>query len=409
MNRPWIRLALGAALACTPCLAQRSALEPPDLGRYLRWGPLRARPGFQVSNLGYDDNIFSSNVDPVGDYTATWAPRLDGLLLLGDRAFLEFEGKLEYTTYLEYRSQNFLNERGQARLTLPYRRMGVYVDGLLNRIQERPLDAEDIRVDRAEDGYGAGVILAPGWRTEIEIGGARERLRYSDPDADPDQTVTVGDRLDRTENLRTLEVRYGVFGRTRLTLDAHTSRIDFRSPVSANRQSRGWGIVPGIDFGEGGPLAGAFRVGRMRIDAEDPVQPDFDDIVARAEVRYRLGPRTTLRLDGEREPDYTLSSTGVFYIATRARLRAVRYLNRIVGVEAGASRGTLEFPVSAGVFEREDRLQTYEVGLRFRLAQNSLGRRIEYSLRLERYRRDSNDDAFDRSRTRWGVNAIVGF
>jgi hypothetical protein len=126
-------------------------------------------------------------------------------------------------------------------------------------------------------------------------------------------------------------------------------------------------------------------------------------------VAYRVGARTTLRLDGLREPGFTISTAGAFYVNTRVRLRAIHYLTRIVGIEAGGSRGTIDFPVASGSFEREDRIGTYEAGVRFRLAEDSLGRRIEYSLRLQRYRRNSNDDRQDRTRTGVGVNAVVGF
>ena len=71
MIKKWTICLTALGLGCLPCLAQ-SALEPPDLSRYVRWGVLRARPGFTVSNFGYDDNIFVSTKDEVGDYLATW-------------------------------------------------------------------------------------------------------------------------------------------------------------------------------------------------------------------------------------------------------------------------------------------------------------------------------------------------
>ena len=73
-----------------------SKLEPPDLGRYLRWGPLRVRPGFQIKNLGYDDNILLDNEERISDYTVTLAPKGDGLVLFGDRAFLTFQEEADY-------------------------------------------------------------------------------------------------------------------------------------------------------------------------------------------------------------------------------------------------------------------------------------------------------------------------
>ena len=387
MNRPWIRMALIAALGYAPCFAQQSALEPPELGRYVRWGPLRARPGFEISNVGYDDNIFASNANKVGDYVATLSPKLDGLVLFGDRAFLTFTEKLEYTAYLDNSDQNFTNQRGAARTTFPLRRKGFFIDGLLNRVKERPVDQQDIRVDRDEDGLGVGLILAPGWRTEIEIGRSHQTWSYFDEDADPNAVVTIGDRLDRSADRNTLEVRYRILGRTRLTMNAHVDTIEFDSAVSSDRDSRGWGAIPGVDFGEGGRLTGSVRVGWTEINADDPTQADFDDVVGEAELAYRPRSRITLRLDASREPGFTVSSNSIFYLDTRVRLRAVYYLTRIVGIESGGSRGKLEFPGASGAFEREDDVNTYEVGLRFRLAENSLGRRVEYSLQFQRYRR----------------------
>ena len=110
-----------------------------------------------------------------------------------------------------------------------------------------------------------------------------------------------------------------------------------------------------------------------------------------------------------REPGFTISSAGAFYLNTTVRLSGVYYLNRLVGIEAAGTRGRIEFPDAGAAVERRDDLTGYEGGLRLRLAENSLGRRVEYSLRLQRSRRDSNFDSQDRSRTTFGLNAVVGF
>ena len=408
MNR-WIRSSLVAALACAPCLAQQGALEPPPLERYLRWGPLRVRPGLELRNFGYDDNIFADNTDEVGDYTATLAPKVDGLVLFSHRAFMTFEQKLRYTTYADNSDQNFTDYLGQARATFPLQGMGFFVDGLYSRSKERPVDQQDIRADRDEDGLGYGVILQPGWRTELELGRSHKKWRYTDPDAAPGAPLTIGDRLDRTEVSHALEVRYRILGRTRLTLAVHVDTIDFESLVSSGRDSREWALLPGVVFGEGGSLTGSVRVGWTEIDADSPAAADFDDLVGRVQLALRPSSRWNLRLNGVREPGFTVSGDGIFYLNTETRVTGVYYLNRIVGVETGGSLGTLEFPDSSTATERKDRVSSYQGGLRFRLAENSMGRRIEYSLTVRRWRRDSSDDAQDRSRTTLGLGAVVGF
>ena len=155
MSRTWTCLLLTAALGALPCAAQ-TALEPPDLGDYLRWGAFRVRPGFVLSELGYDNNIFRTAVDPVGDYTGTLSPRVEALVLFGDRAFLTYRGVLGYTAYVNHSEQNFANLRNASRLTFPFRRTGLFIEGQLNHLEQRPIDIEQIRTDQNQDGLGAG-------------------------------------------------------------------------------------------------------------------------------------------------------------------------------------------------------------------------------------------------------------
>ena len=395
-------------LGCLPCLAQ-SALEPPDLARYVRWGALRVRPGFKVSNFGHQDNIFASNTNEVGDYLATWSPRIEGLVMLGDRAFVTIEERLDYTTYLENTDQNFLDQRGSARATFPLRQTGFFVEGVLNRVKERPVDQLDIRRDRDEDGLGFGVILVPGWRTEIEIGSSWTDLSYFDADADPAADPTISEQLDRDEISNTIELRYQVLGRTRVTLDAYVDTIDFASPKSDRPDAAGWGAMPGIDFGEGGQLSGSARVGWAEIDADDPAFADFADVVGRAELAYRPNPQLTFRLNSVREPGFTVGGDSIYFLNTRTALRGVYYFNRLLGVESGGSVARLTFPDSEGNSSRVDTTDAYEVGLRIRLAENAVGRRMEFSLRMQHYRRQSTIESQNRSLTTVGFGVDLGF
>ncbi len=405
MIKKWTICLIALGLGCLPCLAQ-SALDPPDLARYVRWGVLRVRPGFEVSNLGYETNIFLSNENEVGDYVATWSPKIEGLVLFGDRAFLTLKERLDYKTYLEHTDQNYLDQRGSARVTFPLRRTGFYVEGVLNRIQERPVDQLDTRRERDENGLGFGVIFVAGWRTEIEVGSSWTDLSFSDAD---DVESTISERLNREEFSNTFKLGYRVMGRTRLTMEAYVDTIDFASLESSRQDARGWGAMPGINFGEGGQLSGSARVGWAEINADDPAFADFADVVGRAKLAYRPNTQLTFRLDGVREPGFTLSGNSIYYLDTRVALRAVYYLNRIFGVDAGGSVGRLTFPDSQGDNSRVDTTDAYEAGLRFRLSEDSVGRRVEYSLRMRHYRRESTLEGQNRSGTTLGFGAELGF
>jgi len=394
-------------LVCGPGVEaqERSKLEPPELSRYLRWGPLRARPGFRVTNFGWDDNIFASNANKVGDFTATLAPQLDGLVLLGSRAFLEFRESLEYTLYFDNDVQNFLNQRGSARVTLPFTRFGVFGDVALNQVRERPVDREDIRPKRNEDLLGFGAILELGWRTEIEASISGVQFDYSDPDF-PD----IGARLDRKETRQTISAGYRVRGRTRITLDAAFKEIDFDRAVERNSDE--WNLLGGLEFGEGGPLTGTARVGWAKIDAKDPVLSDLSELIGDVELVYRLNSRTSVQLTGRRAPGFAIFQNQTYFLDTSYSLRGIRYLNRLIGVEAALRTGSLSFPadrLGTSEIARRDDVEGFDAGVRLRLAQNSLGRRIEYSLRIARDERRSNFDSVDRSQTRLAIDAVLGF
>ena len=163
-------------------------LEPPDLSEYVRWGPLRARPGVNISNLGYDDNVFfaSGTQAPQGDYRITLGGTLEGLMLFGHRAFLEFDAGLNYTLYQTYGrtttgtddegepfeipSQNYANGLLTSRVTFPFRGgWGVFADLDLTQVENRPTSEFNTRVKQRMNLFGFGFIVELGWRTYIEF------------------------------------------------------------------------------------------------------------------------------------------------------------------------------------------------------------------------------------------------
>jgi hypothetical protein len=382
-------------------------LEPPDLGQYLRWGPVRVRPTFAFSNLGYDDNIFyRTGTEPKqGDYTARLSPSVSGLTLFGHRAFLTFEEKLEYTMYAKFGSQSYLNQLGQARVTFPFQRMGVFVEGAFNQTKERPEDVQDVRADRREARLGAGVIFRIGWRSDVELGHVRTDWTHSDPDfGSIDSSFTIGQLLNRVDEGQRLRARYRVTGQTRLVLEASSKTSTFDDP-SLNRDSRETRITPGIDFGQGGRLSGSLRAGWARLDSSSPLLSDFSGGVWDSRIAYRLSSGTTIQAGGRRQVAFALYFGNQFYLNSTYELRAIHFVNRAIGLEAGASRGRLTFPDST----RRDRIGNYDVGVRLRLKENDMGRKIEYSLRYTWLRQDSTVDVLDQSRAVVGFGAVVGY
>ena len=176
-----------------------------------------------------------------------------------------------------------------------------------------------------------------------------------------------------------------------------------------NRDTTEWRLLGGLRFGEGGPLLGQFSVGWDNIDAVDPLLQDLATVVGQANLAYRLNSRTRFILSGERLPGFALYGANSYYLLSEVGLRAVYYFTRIVGIEAAVHGGILSFPDDPNLLDREDQLRRYELGVRFRMMQNSMGRRVEYSLTVRHYQRTSTLDNFDRTATKIGLNAVLGF
>jgi hypothetical protein len=84
----------------------------------------------------------------------------------------------------------------------------------------------------------------------------------------------------------------------------------------------------------------------------------------------------------------------------------IQYFNRILGAEAGAGRGRLSFPAPE---VRVDRTVQFDAGLRLRLSETDLGRKVEYSLKVTHWTQTSSVPNNDISRTTFGFNAIIGY
>lgn len=391
-----------------PIAAQETPLEPPDLGRFVRWGPVRVRPSLVLQNLGYDDNVFYRTGDQPteGDWFVTLSPRVAGVALFGDSAFLTFDGRLDYTAYASTSELNFTNTFLGGRLTVPFDTFGFYLDLGHDRTQDRPIDLEDARPIRTNDRLGFGGIVKLGWRIDAEIGVLRSDWRNTDENFLSAEGFTVGDLLDRDEEGTRAKFRYRVRDRLRVTLETQRKTYDFLNDdpriARDGKESR---FLPGVEFAEGGRLTGSFRYGHARLDLEREGLTDYSGPVGEAKLAWRPGAQTTVRLEALRDATYSIYESNQIYLRKAYDLRVVRYFNRLIGVEAGWRPGKLIFPDQT----REDDLNDVDVGVKLRLSENALGRRVEYTLRWTRYRRDSTLDNFDQSRSVLGIGAVVGY
>jgi hypothetical protein len=106
-------------------------------------------------------------------------------------------------------------------------------------------------------------------------------------------------------------------------------------------------------------------------------------------------------------PAFSFYSDATFLLQRTLGIGGVYYLVGPIGLEAGARIGQLTFPQSGT--DRVDDLAEYLVGVRLRMSENTIGRKVEYALQWIHRRADSNIDALDRTRTTFGFGAVYGF
>ncbi len=111
----------------------------------------------------------------------------------------------------------------------------------------------------------------------------------------------------------------------------------------------------------------------------------------------------------ERTPGFAVSGANTYYLDTHGSIRTVHYFTSLFGGELTVRLGQLDFPEATTGTTRHDDISHYEMGVRMRLLNAADGRRVEYSLTVGRYRRDSNIEGFDQEKTTFGFGAVLGF
>ena len=278
--------------------------------------------------------------------------------------------------------------------------MGFYVDGALNHTKDRPADQLAVRNDVRERRLGAGILLKLGWRADGEVGVVRSSFAYSNP-----ENPQAAQDLNRDESGARALARYLVFGRTRITLEISEKNITFetREDLQETRERR---VLPGVDFGIGGRLSGTARWGWAKLDTITPSDSVVSGAVGEARIAYRVGGGTTIQVGGRRDVGFSIYEGNRYFVNTVYDVRWIQYLSRLFGVEAGVARSLVGF---AAPETRSDRTRQYDAGMRLRLSENDLGRKVEYSFKVGRWTLSSTTPGFDQSRTVVGIGAVIGY
>jgi len=390
----------GAIAAADPAA---DPLSPPPLDRYLRWGPIRARPGVALVDVGWDGNVFRSS-QTTGDYRGTLAPRLDALVLFGRTAFVTADLEARYTAYASYSELNYLDLLGESRVTVPFGRVGAYAEFERTRVRETPADLDDVRPRRDRFRRETGALFRASAKTVVEAGVSVTDDTTRDDDFGRTD-IDVGDLLDRRESYAHLRARYRATGRSTVSVEVLDGKVRFDTPnvvgePGYDRDARETRVLPAVHLAAGGPLSGDVRIGWARIDYRGALIADFSGVVGEADLAYRFASRWTARVGGDRDIGFSVSTDNAVFVRTRARLGVEARILRWLSAEGAHEFGTLRIDQA----DRKDDLRRTFGGVGVRLP----GAPGLYRVRVGRESRESNLEGLDRSRTFVTVTVDLG-
>ncbi len=297
-------------------------------------GPVRFLPGFDVSNAGYNSNVFGHPQNPVGDWTAT--------VNVGSKLIVPFGGKFYfladffpgYTWYATY--TDLSNFSGTA---------GGSFAGFFNRLSfevgARATEAIVVQTSEvqaptlAKTGHAfakVDVDLSSGFALFVDAEGAQVR--------ESQQGVPIPDRsfvqrYNRTDEAIAGGVRYAAGSGWTIAPEVQYTTTRFvLSPEERNNTSLGY--LLGVSFNR--PrfylnLVGGYREGRPY---QGSAFPDYATPVGSYFVSYFIRPWLEVRSFGARRVAYSIDFVNPYYfgmgvggalniqVASRVLLKVIR-------------------------------------------------------------------------------------
>ena len=367
-----------------PRTAEPGVLLDQATTKGLSIGPFNLNSGLTLGET-YDDNIFATPSNRVGDLITTISPFVD---LRSDwtRNMLNFRAGGDFGRYANHSSENYndywVGSDGRFDVTKGLNFFGGASFAHLHESRESPDNSNGTLPTTYDDLQSHLGVETTFGRFFARFGGTFEKLNYNDVPA----SAGFINNDDRDRNV------YGVGGRTGMNLGddyqvflqaTHNWREYRLQPddFGFDRNSSGNEVAIGVAKAGPGPFTGEVYVGYLNQNYVDPSLgnvsvPDFG-----GELTYRLSPVTRLTAfvsRSVRESD--LAGIGS-YLDTTGGMRLDHDLQRDLHLHLRASYTTDDFTGST----RRDEVASFAAGVRyFFLPQTFIGFEYQYQ------RRDSN-------------------
>jgi hypothetical protein len=397
-------------------VAQDAATDPFATAR-LRIGPFAATPSIALNNLGFDTNVFNSWNDPQGDFTFTATPAADAWLRLG-KGRLSIHASVGYVYFAKYTTERGFNTDDNARLELPLTHFRPYAGFSYLNIRDRPGYEVDQRVRRSETGILGGVDVPFSRKTTCGLAYRTAKTVYAQGEQFSDTFLAY--QLNRRTNVATARLRYALTPLTTVVLDAESVRERFE--YASGRDSNGFRIMPGVEFGKFALINGSARVGFRNLKMLTPGMPDYAGVVAAVNLGYTLMGATRFAVTADRDVAYSFENQEPYYLLTgvtgtitqqvagpwdvqaRAGIQYLDYQRATCGSTTPCSPGLISGGGVGTTTGRTDVVRFYGGGVGYRLGPN-----VRLRLNADYYTRRSDFQIRAYEGLRVGTSVVYGF
>jgi hypothetical protein len=259
-------------------------------------------PAIQITNLGWDDNIFRVSKDgsPVGDYTATVSPSVQASIPWSRMQFTG-AGQLDFNYFQRFDAIRSIDSDGRGAIAVSLGRLTPHVGGSWTRARHRRNFEIDFPVRRVDRSYDAGVDINVSTKTSIGVMMRRSRVEYTGETVylESDLASLLGD----TATVRGIGLRYALTPLTTVGVDFEQENE--RLPHAPERNADGVRVASIVQFRPLALVSGEARIGVRSRTFSDRSAPPFRGMVTGVNLSYTLLGRTRFTLRAQRDLSYS--------------------------------------------------------------------------------------------------------
>jgi hypothetical protein len=362
------------------------------------------RPFLNISNAGYDSNVFSRNLqEQSSDVTTMITPAINGWLRSAHAKITGSSG-LRFNYYQKYADLRSIDSVNSVQVRLPLHRIVPYVLGsFTNSLQSTDVEI-DAPVRSHEANLNAGLDVNITERLIAGAYGTRSSLHF-DVDKSLYFGVNLGQSLNRNSLGGGVRVQYALTPFTTFGFQAEqqTDRFEFLT----SNDSKNLTLTPFVEFSPSAVVSGRASVGFQRRQFSLGTQPPLNGSIAAINLKYVMLGQTEFSVDVEHSLEYSYLSLARGFVDTQGILTVTERFGETWDLSGGFGRARVgyqrlaDFPSS----NSDENLNIADAGVGYRIGKTRTGMQVEYRARTT----DGPDRLRTYQRFRIGVNLTYVF